>query len=52
MTKKRSEPAATDSQAPFGTRPRKSKGPLLLLGGLYLAWLALLFWMAVFESGN
>ena len=52
MTKTSSDPAAADSQAPFGTEPHRSATPLLLLGLLYLAWLAVLFWMAVFEPGS
>lgn len=52
MTTKPSEPAAANSQAPYGTDPRRSKGPLVFLGLLYLAWFAVLFWMAAFESGN
>ena len=52
MTTKPAEPRAADSQAPFGTRARGSSGPLVFLGLLYLAWFAVLFWMAAFRSGN
>jgi hypothetical protein len=52
MTTQGSKPDAADRHAPFGTVPRRSKGPLLLLGLVYLVWLAVLFWMAAFESGN
>ncbi len=32
--------------APFGTRPRRGSGPLILLGVLYAAWFGVLLWMA------
>lgn len=52
MTKTPSDHAAADSQAPFGTEPRGSAAPLVLLGLLYLAWLAVLFWLAAFRPGS
>ena len=52
MTKTSSDQATHDSPAPFGTEPRRSPGPLLFLGLLYLACLAVLFWMAAFKPGS
>lgn len=52
MTTKSTAPRAANSKAPFGTEPRRSRGPLVFFGLLYLAWVALLFWMAVCKPGN
>jgi hypothetical protein len=52
MTGDSSQRPDADSRAPFGTRPRRSTGPLLFFGLLFLAWFAVLFWMAAFEPGS
>lgn len=39
-----------DDGAPFGTRPRRSMGPLYFLGTLYALWMCVLIWMAVQAS--
>jgi hypothetical protein len=52
MTAKSSDPSASDPGAPFGTRPRRPKGPLVALGILYFCWLLVLLWMAAFQSGK
>lgn len=52
MTTKSTGSQAADSKAPFGTEPRRSPGPLVFYGLLYLAWVALLLWMAVCKPGN
>jgi len=52
MTTKSSQAADPDRQAPFGTHPRRSTGPLVLLGVLYVVWFLVLFWMAAFRAGN
>jgi hypothetical protein len=52
MTTKASKSAARDSQAPYGTEPRRSKGPLIVLGVLYVGWLVVLLWMAAFHTGR
>lgn len=52
MTAKSPQSTVPDAQAPFGTRPRRARQPLVLLGLLYLLWFLVLFWMAAFERGN
>ena len=52
MTAKSPPAGVSDPQAPFGTQPRRSKGPLVLLGVLYLVWFLVLFWMAAFRPGD
>jgi purine-cytosine permease-like protein len=52
MTTNSSHDPASDPRAPFGTQPRRSIGPLVLLGILYVGWFLVLLWMAAFESGN
>ena len=52
MTAKSPDPSASDSQAPFGAQPRRSKLPLVLLSVLYVCWLLLLIWMAAARAGR
>ena len=52
MTAKRSNPTSSDADAPYGTRPRRSRAPLLLLAALYACWLIVLLWMAVAHVGE
>lgn len=52
MTAKSPDPSTSDSQAPFGAQPRRSRLPLVLLGVLYVCWLLLLLWMAASQPGR
>lgn len=38
------------SGLPFGSDPNRSRAPLFLLGALYVVWLGVLLWMALFHS--
>ena len=52
MTTNAPNDPASDPQAPFGTQPRRSIAPLVVLGILYAAWFLVLVWMAACESGQ
>ena len=38
----------TDSDAPYGTEPRRSNTPIYVWGTLYALWLGVLVWMVFF----
>ena len=43
----KSKPATPGADAPYGTEPRRRKGPLIVLLVLFLLWAAFLLWMAL-----
>lgn len=40
-------PTAADDGAPFGTRPRRGWGPVILWAGLLAVWVAMMAWMSI-----
>ena len=45
-------PPTTESNAPFGTEPRRSNTPIYVLGVLYALWFGVLVWMAYFHRST
>lgn len=52
MTKSNSTPTPADPTLPYGSNPRRSKAPLIILGLLYAAWFLTLLWMAAYHIGR
>ena len=52
MTEDKRNSSTTDPLAPYGTQPRRSNVPLVLLAALYVLWLLLLLWMAATQVGD
>jgi hypothetical protein len=40
------------SDAPYGTEPRRSAAPLVILSIVYGLWFLFLLWMAIFRAGG
>ncbi len=41
-----------ESQRPYGSRPDRSRAPLVLWGVLYVLWFGVLLWMAIAHVGE
>ena len=52
MTDAKKSLQSQEDSAPFGTTPRRSKSPTVILGVLYAAWFLLLCWMAMYHIGR